>query len=93
MKSFLALALAGACSASQLSSKFMEFITTHGKSYGTVEEFEYRKALFAITEDAIQAINSNEANTWVAGHNKFSDWSNEEFSKMHGYIPEAHVYT
>jgi C1A family cysteine protease len=93
MKSFIALALAGVCSASQLSSKFMEFITTHGKSYGTVEEFEYRKALFAITEDAIQAINSNEANTWVAGHNKFSDWSHEEFSKMHGYIPEAHTYT
>jgi len=93
MKSFIALALAGVCSASQLSSKFMEFITVHGKSYGTVEEFEYRKALFAITEDAIQAINSNEANTWVAGHNKFSDWSHEEFSKMHGYIPEAHTYT
>jgi C1A family cysteine protease len=93
MKSFVALALAGVCSASQLSSKFMEFITVHGKSYGTVEEFEYRKALFAITEDAIQAINSNEANTWVAGHNKFSDWSHEEFSKMHGYIPEAHTYT
>ena len=87
------LAFAGVASASQLSSKFMEFITRHGKSYGTVEEFEYRKALFAITEDAIQAINSNEAHTWVAGHNKFSDWSHEEFSKMHGYIPETHVYT
>ena len=93
MKSFAVLAFAGVASATQLSSKFMEFITRHSKSYGTVEEFEYRKALFAITEDAIQAINSNEAHTWVAGHNKFSDWSHEEFSQMHGYVPETHVYS
>jgi len=87
------LAFAGVATASQLSSKFMEYITTHGKSYGTVEEFEFRKALFSITEDAIQSINGNESHTWTAGHNKFSDWSHEEFSKMHGYIPETHVYT
>ena len=93
MKSFAVLAFAGVASATQLSSKFMEFITRHGKSYGTVEEFEYRKALFAITEDAIQAINSNEAHTWVAGHNKFSDWCHEEFTQMHGYVAETHVYS
>jgi cathepsin L len=93
MKSFIALALASACSASQLSSKFMQYITQHNKSYGTVEEFEYRKALFAIIDDAITEINSTEGNTWTAGHNKFSDWSHEEFSKMHGYIPETHTYT
>lgn len=92
MKSFAALALAGVSSASKLSSKFMEYITTHGKSYGTVEEFEYRKALFSITDDAINAINSQSGNTWVAGHNKFSDWSHEEYTKMLGYIPEAHTY-
>jgi len=36
-----------AVSASSLSAEFMQFIVQHGKSYNTVEEFEFRKALFA----------------------------------------------
>jgi len=92
MKSFAALALAGVASASQLSSKFMEYITFHGKSYGTVEEFEFRKALFAITEDSIQAINSNANHTFTAGHNKFSDYTHEEYTRMLGYIPEVNAF-
>ena len=40
MRTYFALALLGAASASPLSSKFMEFITKHNKSYATVEEFE-----------------------------------------------------
>ena len=53
----------------------MEYITQHGKSYATVEEFEFRKARFALADEAIAAMNQNEANTWTAGHNKFSDWT------------------
>jgi hypothetical protein len=50
MKYFIAAAIVASVSANELSAKFMEFITQHGKSYGTVEEFEFRKALFAKTE-------------------------------------------
>ena len=75
MKCFTLIALTGAVSASSLSLKFMEYITQHGKSYATVEEFEFRKARFALADEAIAAMNQNEANTWTAGHNKFSDWT------------------
>ena len=92
MKSFATLAFAGVVSASKLSSKFMEYITVHGKSYGTVEEFEFRKALFAIAEDSINQTNSNPEHTFVVGHNKFSDWTDLEYTKMLGYVPETHVY-
>jgi len=47
MKSFFAAATIAAVSASSLSAEFMQFIVQHGKSYNTVEEFEFRKALFA----------------------------------------------
>ena len=92
MKSFATLAFAGVVSASKLSSKFMEYITIHGKSYGTVEEFEFRKALFAIAEDSISQINSNSEHTFLVGHNKFSDWTHLEYTKMLGYIPETQIY-
>ena len=34
----------------------------------------------------INMINSTQR-SWVAGHNKFSDWTNEEYKKMLGVIP------
>jgi len=91
MKAFATLAFAGAVSASKLSSKFMEFVSTHGKSYGTVEEFEFRKALFAIKDEAYETINSNPAHTFTVGHNKFSDFTDSEFSRMLGYVAEVNA--
>jgi len=84
MKSFIATAFVGAVSATEISTKFMEFITMHGKSYGTVEEFEFRKAIFADTEDFIQTQNQSNG-THVAGHNKFSDYTDAEYKRILGY--------
>jgi len=47
MKSFIALSIATFAAASELEAKFMEYITTYGKSYGTVEEYQARFANFA----------------------------------------------
>lgn len=63
--------------------KFMNFITKFGKSYGTVEEFNFRAALFKKTDEAIAQINA-EQDTHVAAHNKFSDYTSAEYKRMMG---------
>jgi C1A family cysteine protease len=63
--------------------KFINFITRFGKSYGTVEEFNFRAAHFKRTDDSIAQINA-EQNTHVAAHNKFSDYTPAEYKRMMG---------
>ncbi len=84
MKTFALAAFVAVASANEVSSKFMEFIVQHGKSYATVEEFNFRKALFAETEAAIQELNASE--TSVHGHNKFSDYTRAEYKKLLGFM-------
>jgi len=86
MRTFALIALLGAASATAMTEndyKFMNFITKFGKSYGTVEEFNFRAALFKKTEEAIAQI-SAEQNTHVAAHNKFSDYTSAEYKRMMG---------
>jgi C1A family cysteine protease len=80
----LALA-AGAAAIDTNDLKFLNFVAQHGKSYETVEDFNLRSALFAV-KDAVIAV-ENAKNTWVSGHNKFSDWTKSEFTSMLGYLP------
>ena len=52
MRTFASLALLGVASAMPLAENdydFMNFITKYGKSYGTVEEFNFRAKIFAET--------------------------------------------
>ena len=86
MRTFASLALLGAASATAMTEndyKFMNFITKFGKSYGTVEEFNFRAALFKKTEEAIAQINA-EQDTHVAAHNKCSDYTAGEYKRMMG---------
>jgi C1A family cysteine protease len=63
----------------------MEFITAHNKSYGTVQEFEFRKALFNEVDTFIQTHNANPAMTFTVAHNKMSDWTHDEYKKLLGF--------
>ncbi len=64
---------------------FTEFTREFGKSY-SADELERRKLTFAKNLEAIMAHNSNSSDsTWVAGVNKFTDWTNEEFRASHGH--------
>ena len=61
MRTFASLALLGVATAMPLAendSEFMNFITKFGKSYGTIEEFNFRASIFAKTRAAINQINS-----------------------------------
>ena len=62
----------------EVDQKYAKYLSDHNKSYGTKEEYEFRKALFAEKELKINEWNS-QGNTHVIGHNKFSDWTKEEF--------------
>ena len=86
MRTFASLALLGVATAMPLAeneSEFMNFITKFGKSYVTIEEFNFRASIFAKTRAAINQINS-EQDTHVAAHNKFSDYTHEEYKRMFG---------
>ena len=54
MKSFVASALAGIAAArSAVDIKFIQHVVRHNLSYGTVEEFDFRKARFTEVENYI----------------------------------------
>lgn len=69
----------------------MKYMTEHGKSYGTRDEFEFRLLKFIETDAKIAELNSNESQTAVFGHNKFSDWTDDELKRVRGgKTPENH---
>jgi C1A family cysteine protease len=65
--------------------EFMKFVTEHGKSYGTVAEFQFRSAQFKTRHAEINAFNADANNTHVVGHNEFSDMTFAEMKKRNGY--------
>jgi C1A family cysteine protease len=65
--------------------KFMEYITEHGKSYGTVAEYEFRAGLFKERHALIEAFNADSNNTHILGHNEFSDRTYDEMKVRNGY--------
>jgi hypothetical protein len=63
--------------------KFMKFIATHNKNYATLEEYAIRFGRFVEMDKYIEEVNApNSGFTHTAGHNKFSDWTKDEFEKM-----------
>lgn len=85
MKAFVATLLAASAAAiTQLDYEFMGFVSTFGKRYETVEEFNFRQQIYATTDAHIRSVNENPESTYKAGHNKFSDWTWEEFDSVLG---------
>lgn len=85
MRSFIAATIAAAASATLMSGEdyaFINYVAEYAKSYGTVEEFNFRKSNFLATHAKIAAFHSD---TQTVGHNVFSDWSAEEFKRVLGY--------
>ena len=91
MRSYIALALASVAAAeamTQVDFDFMKYITNFGKRYATKEEFNARLALFKQADQEIKEHNLL-GRTWTMGHNEFSDWTEEEFSRMLGFSASA----
>jgi len=89
MRTTLAAALLGAATASRLSADFMQYITTYGKNYKTVEEFNFRKNIFAEAVQKMEAINADPTATFKVGFNKMTDWTHAEYKQLLGFKPAA----
>merc|ERR1711957_1099695 len=83
---FFAAAIIGFASAN-VDTKFMEYVSTHNKSYGTVEEYRFRLAQFAEADALIEDHNSQNGSSFTLGHNKMSDWTSAEYKRLLGYKP------
>ena len=90
MKSFIALALASAATAtSTVESAFMGYITQFGKSYGTVAEYQLRLEQFTRNYADVMQHNASES-SFKLGFNQMSDWTQEEYKAIltHKPMPE-----
>jgi len=63
--------------------QYMEYLTFHGKSYLTMEEFAVRQELYKQTDDLIKAHNATDS-PFKLGHNAFSDYTEHERTQMLG---------
>jgi len=67
--------------------EFMQYVAVHNKQFHSTEEFNFRKGIYQQTGAEIAELNSR-GWTSVHGHNKFSDWTHEEYKVLLGYKPE-----
>jgi C1A family cysteine protease len=89
MRTFAVATLAALVAATPMTDveyRFINYVAKFGKSYGTQEEYAFRLEQFARIDAKIQESNAIEAN-FTLGHNKFSDYTHEEYKKMLGYKP------
>ena len=91
MKSFALAAFIGLASAWEAEQhfKFQQYLSEHGKSYRTVEEYEYRLENF-MKKDAFINWHNASGESYTVGHNKFSDWADWEYKNIltHSPMPE-----
>ena len=61
--------------------KFVDHTNTHGLSYGTKEEFQFRMDIFAKKDEVIENHNAKDS-SFKLGHNQFSTWTEEEYNNL-----------
>ena len=86
MRSFAAAAFVGLASAtlSNMEFEFINFISKFNKSYPSLNEYEMIFEQFALRYAEVQAHKNDTTATYQVAFNKFSDWTEAEFSKMLG---------
>jgi len=82
----LATLAASAMAITEVESNFLGYITQFGKNYQNIEEYTHRLAQFTRNHFFIEGHNSAESN-FKLGHNKMSDWTEEEYKSILTYQP------
>jgi hypothetical protein len=91
MKNFAAFAIAGTVAASDAyTQKYMQYLSSHGKSYNSIEEFNMRLENFIAIDKFIEEWNAQENKTSTVGHNFLSDWTQEEKDIISGKAARNH---
>lgn len=61
----------------------MQYMAKQNKSYSSTEEYLMRLGMFNLADKFIKEVNHPDSNyTHTAAHNKFSDWTSEEYQKL-----------
>ena len=74
----------------QPQQEFMSYCALYGKSYLTLEEHSRRHDLWQETDRLIKEHNATES-SFKLGHNKFSDYTDFERTRILGYKPGTNV--
>jgi len=85
---FLLAGLAAVASATMINDsefRFMEYISTHAKSYGSADEYALRFMNWSAMDKQISTHNADSTQTHKIGHNKLSDMTSLEKKSMLGY--------
>ncbi|XP_066152211.1 uncharacterized protein [Euwallacea fornicatus] len=64
------------------------FVKKFNKTYKSKDEYKYRLKVFKNNIDKIARLNEKEMGTAEYGITEFADFTEEEFSKRHGYRPD-----
>ena len=83
MRSFIAAAIAGLAYGYELDNEFAMHVAKFGHSFGTIAEYNFRKNRFSEVDAFIKETNEQN-NSWTAGHNKFSTWTQQEYERLMG---------
>jgi C1A family cysteine protease len=77
--------------ATDITEKFLNYLATHGKSYLTTEEFVSRRNWFQSRDKFMQEFSARTDVKMTVAHNKFSDWTDDEYQAMLGRktLPKA----
>ena len=75
----------------EIEQAFVEHVSTHGLSFGTKEEYEFRLGLYAQKDAEIKKINADPNNSFTVGHNFMSTWTDFEYKRLLGakYVPDT----
>jgi C1A family cysteine protease len=63
---------------------FMQHVADFGLSYGTVEEFNFRQALWGLVDEQISTVNAEQSD-FTLGHNFLSTWTADEKKRLNGW--------
>ena len=91
---FYVATLIGATSAVnfETESSFVSFVSEHGKSYATREEFMFRLSIYNENLNMIREHNATES-SYKLGINFTTDMTQDEYKKMLGFTPVKHNQT
>ena len=72
----------------QFDADFLNYLEKYGKSYATKEEYNLRLSIYQKNDKVINEWNSKDTKTHTLAHNKFSDWTEHELSRMKNKMPK-----
>lgn len=70
---------------------FFQFVGEYGKTYGTIEEFKFRAAIYKQKQDFVRKHNADPNETHKVKLNEFADMTNEELKKRSGYVKNSEL--